>query len=497
MASKLNRIGKDIMSAMKNATEQGTSAYDTTAEVRRIEGDIAWVHIAGGVDETPVKLTIAAKAGDSVQVRVGGGRAWITGNATAPPTDDRQANIATEKAEFADTKVVIAQETADTAKKIADTAKEIAGDTNQYFWHTQEGTDTGAHITEKPQEEFLDDPQHGGGNLLMRSNGLAVRDGLTELATFGSNSAQVGAEGTAHLSLDVRGLYIADELNQDEFSVHDIAKDHTEAVVDTFVGDGVTNSFLLKYPVDTISGQLSVTVNDVFSTWVSTVAPSGGIVLSLPSTPASGAVIKATYYVASGYMYALSLGTRTGKPNSGSAAIGNRNEASGRNSVALNSKTVSASDSQTAIGVLNERDDENKYAFLIGNGSDESHRSNALTVDWDGEVWHSGDGLHNVANIIMTSKGTLSGASVAVYGKVAQLNITFKNTTAQATNATVYSGTISDYKPKQVVNGFGSISGRPLIGTLNAAGAIDIRNLHTASLAVSSDTRITFTYILA
>ena len=201
MASKLNRIGKDIMSAMKNATEQGTSAYDTTAEVRRIEGDIAWVHIAGGVDETPVKLTIAAKAGDSVQVRVGGGRAWITGNATAPPTDDRQANIATEKAETVEKKVSVVQ-------KIADTAKKIAGNTTQYFWHTQEGTDTGVHITEKPQEEFLDDPANGGGNLLARSNGIAVRDGLDELAVFSANGAQIGLDTGAHTIIDEDGMQI-------------------------------------------------------------------------------------------------------------------------------------------------------------------------------------------------------------------------------------------------------------------------------------------------
>ena len=59
---------------MQSANNQGTSAYDSVAEVRRVEGDTAWVHIAGGVDETPVKLTIAAKAGDTVQVRVGGGQ---------------------------------------------------------------------------------------------------------------------------------------------------------------------------------------------------------------------------------------------------------------------------------------------------------------------------------------------------------------------------------------------------------------------------------------
>ena len=128
------------------------------ATVTRVEGSTIWVHIPGGVDETPVQKTINANPGDSVQIRVSGGSAWLVGNATAPPTDDGQA--------------IIAQKIARTATKVAESARMIAGNTNQYFWHTQEGTDTGAHITEIPQEEFLADPANGGGNLLARSNGM-------------------------------------------------------------------------------------------------------------------------------------------------------------------------------------------------------------------------------------------------------------------------------------------------------------------------------------
>ena len=85
---------KKIASVLKDANKKKTSAYDTAAEVKRIEGTTAWVHIHGGVDETPVKLTIDAKVGDNVQVRVSDGKAWITGNATAPPTDDTTAHNA-------------------------------------------------------------------------------------------------------------------------------------------------------------------------------------------------------------------------------------------------------------------------------------------------------------------------------------------------------------------------------------------------------------------
>ena len=77
----------------------------------------------------------------------------------------------------------------DTAQTTANDAKTIADNTNQYFWFTSSGTDTGAHITEKTQSQFLASPS--GGNLLARSNGIAVRDGLTELATFGT-SATIG-----------------------------------------------------------------------------------------------------------------------------------------------------------------------------------------------------------------------------------------------------------------------------------------------------------------
>ena len=122
MSSSLNRIRKNIIEAMQSANKQGTSAYDSVAEVRRVEGDTAWVHIAGGVDETPVKLTIAAKAGDMVQVRVGGGRAWITGNASAPPTDDKTAITAKSLANLAGNRAKTAQKIADQAQIVADSA---------------------------------------------------------------------------------------------------------------------------------------------------------------------------------------------------------------------------------------------------------------------------------------------------------------------------------------------------------------------------------------
>ena len=166
-------------------SKQKTSAYDTEAVVRRIEGNTAWVHIPGGVDETPVRMTVKAKEGDTVQVRVSGGSAFLVGNATAPPSDDSVAVHVAHNLSITD-KVL------SSVKAVADKAAKIAGNTNQYFWVTETGSDTGAHITEIPQKDFLADPSNGGGNLLARSNGLAVRDGLTELATFSASLVELG-----------------------------------------------------------------------------------------------------------------------------------------------------------------------------------------------------------------------------------------------------------------------------------------------------------------
>lgn len=118
MSSGMDRAIRDFIQTMQEAGKSGTSPLDTQAEILRVDEDgTAWVHIPGGVDETPVKLTINAEIGDTVQVHIGGGRAWITGNATAPPTDDKTAIIAKNLANIAGKAAQAAQATADTALK--------------------------------------------------------------------------------------------------------------------------------------------------------------------------------------------------------------------------------------------------------------------------------------------------------------------------------------------------------------------------------------------
>lgn len=84
-------LEKELAQVINNLNKGGTKPYDTSAVVTRVEGSTAWVHIDQGVEETPVEMTIACKAGDTVKVRLSGGMAYLLGNNTAPPTDDRTA----------------------------------------------------------------------------------------------------------------------------------------------------------------------------------------------------------------------------------------------------------------------------------------------------------------------------------------------------------------------------------------------------------------------
>lgn len=74
----------------------------------------------------------------------------------------------------------------------------------------------------------------------------------------------------------------------------------------------------------------------------------------------------------------------------GSHAEGYQTEAKKAASHAQNTGTIADSESQTVLGKYNTVDSNNTYAVIVGNGSSNSNRSNALTVDWSGNVATSG-----------------------------------------------------------------------------------------------------------
>lgn len=105
---------------------------------------------------------------------------------------------------------------------------------------------------------------------------------------------------------------------------------------------------------------------------------------------------------------------------------GINSKASGNYSHSQNEYTIAAKKAQTALGTYNVEDVATttthpsgtaaygKYSVVIGNGTSDSARSNALTVDWNGNVECAG----NVSAVNATFSGNLTAAGGTFSGNV-------------------------------------------------------------------------------
>ena len=82
-------------------------------------------------------------------------------------------------------------------------------------------------------------------------------------------------------------------------------------------------------------------------------------------------------------------GEYTAASGNASHAEGSNTIASGYNSHAEGSGTIAKGDNSHTQGKYNIEDTNNKYAHIVGNGT-YSARSNAHTLDWNGNAWYAG-----------------------------------------------------------------------------------------------------------
>ena len=83
-------------------------------------------------------------------------------------------------------------------------------------------------------------------------------------------------------------------------------------------------------------------------------------------------------------------GGSTTASSMGSHAEGIGTTASGNGSHAEGSNTIASSECQHVQGKFNIEDKTKKYAHIVGNG-EYGKRSNAHTLDWEGNAWYSGE----------------------------------------------------------------------------------------------------------
>ena len=238
-------------------------------------------------------------------------------------------------------------------KQIVEVEK-IASNTNQYFWFNGTGTDTGAHITEVPQDEFTDpsDPNyHSGGNLLARSNGIAVRNGLDELATFGANGATVGKTDNTHIEMDYHSFQMVDKDGNTYAYISDLrGTDGTATVTDTFIANGINDWYDLSVYGTQI---LEVKFNGVATTAYTTFGIGSEIhAIITNSVLAEGTEVAIKYKSESDELKAYTFGARRSGSDVGydSFASGTNVVASGKHSHAENGGTEATGNYSHAEG---------------------------------------------------------------------------------------------------------------------------------------------------
>lgn len=223
----MNEFVKEIASTMKQSK---TKAYDTVAKVLRVDEKTAYVHIDGGADETPAQMAINCKAGDSVKIRVSGGRAWLTGNLTSPPTDDTVANKANKtvtkvKKSYENFKYATEENFNSQEDKISEAAK-VATNFMKYI------NGLGLIVGDMRGDTL-------GQNTLLDSNGMAVRNGRNEIVRFGTapivitnTDGDKTYEGSGSVMQSDRNIVVSTQQTNDPDDIHSGGKAALELYYD-------------------------------------------------------------------------------------------------------------------------------------------------------------------------------------------------------------------------------------------------------------------------
>lgn len=265
----------------------------------------------------------------------------------------------------------------------------------------------------------------------------------------GTNKVRVGKADTSNIMLDYHSMQLVDMDGYAYFHVSDLrGADGTTSITELFVADGSETSFTVHDVVIDTSKPWSVSLDgsDVTSsvtlnlnTVIFQAAPTRGqrvevtytTMLDIYKAMTFGSrnansyvgpysVSEGLYNISSSYeshaegAYCTSEGqqshaegyhsTATGKY---SHAEGYYTTATGNGSHSQNMGTNAGYSAQTTIGKYN--DNQPDTAFEIGNGSSDNARSNALTVDWDGNVVAAGAPTFKGMKLIYEAGDTISG----------------------------------------------------------------------------------------
>lgn len=271
--------------------------------------------------------------------------------------------------------------------------------------------------------------------VLVKSNGVDILDANNNAVANYGPIARIGKTNQAHIEIDYNSLQLLGANAGDlYFIVKDTRNTQGDAtIINKFIGNGWETDFTVWNSIEDI---ISITV-DGTETSNYTINADRDIV-TLDTAPAKGDEVLITFTTRSGNTKSLAFGVGIDTTTMGSLstatgyyveatgfashaeghmtgaygqashaegnvcyAYGERSHAEGDTCIAYasashaqNSNTIADQESQTAIGRFNgdtTNSSNEPYAFILGNGTSENTRSNALTVDWNGNVDIAGE----------------------------------------------------------------------------------------------------------
>lgn len=358
----------------KRPAQQPTVAR---ARVVQADGGGTWVQLDGGAARTPVaSSTVAVRQGDEVMVRIDGGNAVVTGNISRPSTDDSALNV---------------------LERTMDTFTRRVSDLNGNVSEIRQSADSIATRVENVEGSVasMENTAEGWSWVTSVKNQATAANTAAEKAAADAANAQLSADeaaktATNYMSFTEAGLVVGDmtagtlgrNVCINDGGVHVFYEGSTEGVNEIAhlgYGEGNAQSGTSTAPYYTFGRRLSGSAIGNYS-----FAEGGDTTASALLSHAEGFQTKAT----APYSHAEGIGTVAG--GFASHAEGQGSHATGQQSHASGFNAIASGNNQTAIGKYNVEDSAGKYAFIVGNGTSTSNRSNAFSVDWGGNVVASG-----------------------------------------------------------------------------------------------------------
>lgn len=352
----------------------------------------------------------------------------------------------------------------------------------------------------------------GSGSTYTTAGTYIVGTGNVTLASFTANGVQIGQTTSGNYAVVDNNSF--DVYHENTKLVHfGYVSSPLNAPYYT-LGERLANSATGSY---SLAEGINVTASGLHSH-----AEGTGTISSGASSHAEGSSTTASGFdshaegsdaTASGD-YSHAEGRYSTASGSTSHAEGFNSDASGLYSHAQNCATKASSNSQTAIGKFNVEDSADTYAVIVGNGTDYNARSNALTVDWSGNVEAAGGVTDGSGNTLSTVASTVSGlTTIETYTLP---NTTYVNDSIIKKCGNIVSIYIKDFKnlPQTTLTTIGTlpVGWRPASQmniddinansptkvyrlVINTTGVMQLYNYSTATGSTAQNASIHCTYI--